>query len=122
MRTNYDSSDGPDVPEWWDEVENIVVLHRWIRIGVSQMPDERLEQELTDEELEAVEKGNLTSVAIEAGEELPLEAAEKCWSGFNDRLAAFDEEGERLDNPSRAERHEFSPNEAGLVTEIKYSQ
>lgn len=41
------------------------------------------------------------------GDEMPLEFAERCWSAFNDRLAAFDEDGNRLDSPSRVEEGGF---------------
>lgn len=46
-------------------------------------------------------------VMFEEGAELPLDVAEKCWSVFSDRLAAFDADGNRLDSPSRGEKMDF---------------
>ena len=49
-----------------------------------------------------------TLVVIEEGEEVPLQLAERCWETFNERLAAYDGDGVRLDTPSAYEERNFS--------------
>jgi len=96
-----------NTPDWWDDVATVKVLHKRIRSGVSTIPDEFKENEMPDDLAEAIESGDVTSAAFEEGDEMPVPIAADCWEAFSDRLAAYDEDGDRLDRPSQIEEENF---------------
>lgn len=89
-----------DLPE---NTARVKVLHDNISVRVD--PDE------APDKVEVREISHTTSDSVWAefteGDEMPVGIAEECWSAFNDRLAAFDEDGERLDAPSTTEKAGF---------------
>lgn len=98
------AGDTDDLPEWWDDVERVEVLHR--RIGATVDPDRDLPGHV--EETRTPGLTHNKAVAFGEGDDLPLDIAEGVWSAFADRLAAFDADGERLDTPHRNEDSGFS--------------
>ncbi len=44
---------------------------------------------------------------FEEGDEVPVDLVESCWGTFSDRLAALDNDGDRVDEPSAIEKQEF---------------
>jgi hypothetical protein len=86
-----------------DGTEYVRVLYSSISVRLS--PDD------VPEDVEAREIQHTRSDSVQAvfqeGDNLPCDVAERCWSAFNDRLAAYDEDGNRLDTPSRNEEQGF---------------
>lgn len=85
------------LPEGTDRV---VLLYKTLQVRV------------TDAKLDAWREDNDVSddvryVRFEAGDELPLEVAGATCPGVQDRYAAFDADGERLDTASRPENRNF---------------
>lgn len=103
MKPNVnDSTDSSDrLPDWFDEVDQVVVLHKRVTVSRSAVTEEMLED--LDLDTELLDDPDFRSIEFEKGDRLPLEVARDCWSAFSDRLAAFDEDEERLDEPAGSE-------------------
>lgn len=93
------------------EVENlpagtatVQVLHR--RIACSVAPDREFDADI--EETVTPGMRHNKAVAFPEGSELPLDIPDRCWPAFADRLAAYDADGNRLDQPSHFEEDNFS--------------
>ena len=90
-----------DLPEGTDHVR---VLHKSITMQVesNEVPDGIETKQTTHT------RGKRVSAEFTEGDKIPADLAADCWSAFQDRLAAYGEDGNRLDTPSRNEQTGFN--------------
>ena len=89
-----------DLPQ---DTETVQLLYKSITVNLD--PDDVPEGVETEEHTHL---RNSVLATFDEGDELPLEIAEQCWSGFSDRLAAFNADGDRLDAAAPAEQQSFN--------------
>lgn len=86
-----------------DDTDRVQVLYDRVtmRVDSELVPDDIHSRELRHG------RGDKVMDYFTEGDEMPVELAEQWWSAFNDRFAAPDADGDRLDSPSHTERVGF---------------